>query len=90
MGCCSTSVNIVRAQNQFKVPLVTAAFTVLNNVQGMKHTFHKVIRRNFSGALMSSNWGDGFLSASRSWHEQTARRPKTRCLKECRWVSLTN
>ena len=54
--------DIVRAQNQFKVPLVTAAFTILSDVQGVKHTFHETIRRNFPGALMSTNWGDGFLA----------------------------
>ena len=58
--------NIVRAQNQFKVPLVTAAFTILSDVQGVKHTFHEVIRRNFSGALMTNNWGDGFLELARA------------------------
>ena len=54
--------NIVRAQSQFNVPLVTAAFTILSDVQGVKHTFHETIRRNFPGALMSANWGDGFLA----------------------------
>ena len=58
--------DIVRAQNQFKVPLVTAAFTILSDVQGVKHTFHEVIRRNFSGALMTTNWGDGFLELARA------------------------
>ena len=54
--------NIVRAQSQFNVPLVTAAFTILSDVQGVQHTFHETIRRNFPGALMSTNWGDGFLT----------------------------
>ena len=55
--------NIVRAQSQFNVPLVTAAFTILSDVQGVKHTFHETIsRRTFPGALMSTNWGDGSLA----------------------------
>ena len=52
----------MRAQSQFNVPLVTAAFTILSDVQGVQHTFHETIRRNFPGALMSTNWGDGFLT----------------------------
>ena len=54
--------NIVRAQSQFNVPLVTAAFTVLSDVQGVQHTFHETVRRNFPGALMTVSWGEGFLA----------------------------
>ena len=54
--------NIVRTQSQFNVPLITAALTILSDVQGVKHTFHESVRRNFPGALMSAAWGEGFLA----------------------------
>ena len=50
---------LVRAQNQFKMPLVTAALSVLTIGHRVPVEFHEGIRRFFFGALATESWTHG-------------------------------
>lgn len=47
---------MVRAQNQFKMPAVTAALTVLTQAHNVPDEFHDVVRMWFPGALATETW----------------------------------
>ena len=57
---------LVRAQNQFRMPLVTAALSVLSVGHRVPVEFHEGVRRFFFGALATESWTHGLLETGRS------------------------
>ena len=53
--------NLVRAQSQKKMPLLTAALSVVSYANSMTNEFHDVLAAHFRGALASSKWIKQFV-----------------------------
>ena len=53
--------NIVRGQSIHKIPVLTAALTVLCESNLVKREFHYAISFMFKGALLSETWISEFL-----------------------------
>ena len=57
--------NICRAQSQKKMPLLTAALSVLEEANQVPAAFHDVLTTYFKGALASKNWTKDFIVRAR-------------------------
>lgn len=57
--------NICRAQSQKKMPLLTAALSVLEEANQVPAAFHDVLTTYFKGALTSKNWTKDFIVRAR-------------------------
>ena len=62
--------NLVRSQSTYKVPVLTAANSILCEANKVKREFHDAISFSMKGTLMSEKWTDGFMSHA------SARRPQ--------------
>ncbi len=57
--------NIVRAQSQLNVPLLSAALSILGECNKVSREYHDAIATFFKGAAMSEPWTEGFLAEAR-------------------------
>ena len=57
--------NLCRAQSQKKMPLITAALSVLNEANHIPREFHDVMTTYFKGSLASETWTSDFLRSAR-------------------------
>ena len=57
--------NLCRAQSQKKMPLLTAALSVLEEANQVPAAFHDVLTSYFKGALASKNWTKDFIVRAR-------------------------
>ena len=55
----------VRTQSQFRMPLITAAFSVLAECNQVPDEFHVALRTFFHGVVATQTWVDGFLTLAR-------------------------
>ena len=57
--------NIIRAQSQKKMPLVTVGLSLLAEANHVTREFHDVISTFFKGALTSETWAEEFMAKAR-------------------------
>ena len=62
--------NIVRAQSQKKMPLVTVGLSLLAEANHVTREFHDVISLFFKGALTSETWAEEFMAKAREMRPQ--------------------
>ena len=62
--------NIVRAQSQKKMPLLTVALSLLAEANHVTREFHDVISLFFKGALTSETWAEEFMAKAREMRPQ--------------------
>lgn len=67
--------NICRAQSQKKMPLVTAALSILDVAHNIPREFHDVLTLFFKGSLASETWTEDFLSAARAFRPPPSYEP---------------
>ena len=51
----------VRTQSQFRMPVVSAALSVLAECNQVPDEFHLALRTFFHGVVATQNWVDGFM-----------------------------